>query len=321
MLLVAVGGAEHQEHALLRLERDVTDAPGFGDPPRRHADRRDPARIFLERLQPRDRAALHERELVRMCEQRPHCAGNGVARLVLAARDRKLDVGAHAFHRHAAVQHHPEQAEVRLLRQHRHHVVDRSIDAGSGGMAARLDGGIAGVIGDAVDHALRPRVHVLEAHVGQPRDRLQAFGRERQRKCLHEIDRRLRFERGDDAVGMRLELRCPVRLHRLRRDRRKDRLALGQMRIAILAHHVVAHQLVHQPLRLVRREHVDLLFRDENVVAAAQQRAAQLRHEGDRRFLPKARQHGVGVLPEGGGIDVDAGSGAHGVSLKSFEGP
>ena len=56
-----------------------------------------------------------------------------------------------------------------------------------GGVAARLDLLVAGVVGDAVDHRLRPRVHVLVAHVGQPGDVLQAFGRQRQRQRLAEI--------------------------------------------------------------------------------------------------------------------------------------
>ena len=48
-------------------------------------------------------------------------------------------------------------------------------------------------------------------------------------------------------VGMSLELRAPVGLDRLGRDGGKYRLALGHVRVAVLAHHVVAHQLVHQP--------------------------------------------------------------------------
>src|SRR5437660_948186 len=40
--LVAVGRAEHEEHAVLRLEIDAGIAPWLGDAARRHLDRRDP---------------------------------------------------------------------------------------------------------------------------------------------------------------------------------------------------------------------------------------------------------------------------------------
>src|SRR5260370_35093187 len=115
MLLVAIGGSEHQEHALLGLERDIAYRPLPGDPARRHPDRRDPAGVFLERLQPRHFASERKRELVGMGEQRPHGTSNRIARFVLAAADSKLDVGAHAFHRHVRRQHYAEQALVWLV--------------------------------------------------------------------------------------------------------------------------------------------------------------------------------------------------------------
>ena len=122
-----------------------------------------------------------------MGQQRPDRAGDRVARLVLAARDRQLDVGAHALDRQAGGQQHAEDRGVRMPRHHRDHVVDRGVDAGGGGVAARLDLLIAGVIGDAVDHRLRPGIHVLEPHVGEPGDVLEAFGRQRQGKGLDQI--------------------------------------------------------------------------------------------------------------------------------------
>jgi hypothetical protein len=110
-----------------------------------------------------------------MGQQRPDRAGNGIARLVLAARNRKLDVGADAVDVLAGRKQHAEDRAVGMFRHHGDHIVDRRIDPGGRGMAARLDFLIAGVIGDAVDHRLRPGVHVLKAHVGQPGDVLQAF--------------------------------------------------------------------------------------------------------------------------------------------------
>ena len=74
-----------------------------------------------------------------------------------------------------------------MFGHNRDHVVDRGVDPGGGGVAARLDLLVAAVIGDAVDHRLRPCVHVLIAHVGQASDVLQAFGRQRQREGFAEI--------------------------------------------------------------------------------------------------------------------------------------
>src|SRR5712672_2398133 len=62
-----------------------------------------------------------------------------------------------------------------------------SIAASMPAVAARLDLFVAGVVGDAVDHRLRPRVHIFKAHVGEAGDVLQAFGRQRQRERLAEI--------------------------------------------------------------------------------------------------------------------------------------
>ena len=172
-------------------------------------------------------------------------------------------------------------------------------------MAARLDLLVAGVVGDAVDHRLRPRVHVLEAHVGEPGDVLQAFGRQRQRQRLAEIGCALRRQLVEDAVGMGLKLPDPGVAHRARRHGGKHRLPLRHVRIAILAHHVVAHQHVHQPVRLVRGEHVDALLLGEDVVAPGEHRGAELRHERDRRLLPHLRQRGIGIGPERGNVDVE----------------
>ncbi len=177
-------------------------------------------------------------------------------------------------------------------------------------MAARFDRRVADVVRDAVDHSLRPRVHVLEAHVAEPGDRLQAFRRKRQREFAYEIAAAGILERIDDAVGMRLKLAGPVSPHGFRRHGREDRLALREMRFAVLAHHVVAHQLVHQAIGLMRAEYVDQLFADEDVLAVAQQCAAKLRHEGDRRLTAHSRQGRIGIVPEGGDVDIDARCGA-----------
>lgn len=93
------------------------------------------------------------------------------------------------------------------------------------------------------------------------------------------------------------------------------------MRVCILAHHVVPHQPVHEAFGLVRAEHLDLLFADINVVPAAQQRAAELRHKRNRRLASEARPSRIGIVPEGGNVDVDTGAvlkiGPPGASISS----
>jgi hypothetical protein len=78
----------------------------------------------------------------------------------------------------------------------------------------------------------------------------------------------------------------------------KHRRALLHVRIAILAHHVVTHQGIHESGRLMRREHVDAFLLRENVVAPGEDGRAELRHERDRRVLPHPRESGIGIGPE-----------------------
>lgn len=199
-----------------------------------------------------------------------------------------------------------------MLRHHRNHVVDRGIDARGGGMAARLDFPVAGIVGDAVDHRLRPRIHVLEAHVGEAGDVLQAFGRQRQRERLAEIGGDARRELVEDAVGMGLKLPDPGVAHRARRHRREHRGPLRHVRIAVLAHHVVPHQHVHQAGRLVRGEHVDALLLREDVVAPREHRGVELRHERDRRFLCASAPASDRIGPECRYVDVEMRGVGHG---------
>ena len=93
-----------------------------------------------------------------------------------------------------------------MFGDHRDHFVDRRVNAGGGGMAARLHLLVAGIVGDAVDHRLRPRVHVLVTHVGETRDVLEALGRQRQRERLAEIGAAGWRKFLEDAVGVGLEL-------------------------------------------------------------------------------------------------------------------
>src|SRR6266700_128272 len=75
------------------------------------------------------------------------------------------------------------------------------------------------------------------------------------------------------------------------------------MCLAVLAHHVVAHQAVHQPGRLVRGEQLDALLLAEDVVAAGEDGRAELRHEGDRYLLPHPREIGIRIGPESLHVD------------------
>ena len=226
-----------------------------------------------------------------MRQQRPHRAGDRIARLVLAAADRKLDVGAHALHRHAGLQHHAEQARGPGFLDSTGSMssIAASMPAVAR-VAARLHRGIAGIVGDAVDHALRPRIHVLKAHVGQAGDRLQAFGRERQREGLHRNRRDVRARDSSmNAVGMRLKLRVPVRLHRLRRDRRERspcaRSCAHRRPCASCCGPSACSSAPAGWCELRTRRSAS---RETKMSSRArEQRAAELRHEGDRRLLPQ----------------------------------
>ncbi len=74
-----------------------------------------------------------------------------------------------------------------------------------------------------------------------------------------------------------------------RRDRRLHRAALRLVRIAVMAHHVLAHQPRHQPAGLFRTEDVDPLFPDVDVVTPCEDNPVKLRDKGDRRFGPQPR--------------------------------
>jgi hypothetical protein len=153
-----------------------------------------------------------------------------------------------------------------------------------------------------------------------PRNRLQTLTRERQREVGEQIGVALQRQRIENALRMDLEFIAPVRARSLWRHRGKKDRALRHMRIAILAHHVVAHQPVHQAGRLVRRKHVDALLRDEDIVAPREQRGAKLRYERDRRVAPHPRQRRIRVAPKLLRIDVEMRRGGHGGSVTPRRG-
>ncbi len=177
---------------------------------------------------------------------------------------------------------------------------------------------VAAVIGDAVDHRLRPRVHVLEAHVGEAGDVLQAFGRQRQRERLAQVGAAGGRQRIEDAVGMGLELPAPGIAHRARRHRRKHRRAFRHVRVAVLAHHVVAHQRVHQAGRLVRGEHVDAFLLAEKM---SSRRVNTVEPSCGTNAIGASRAHPrqirIGIGPERRHVDVEMRGVGHGVSVAS----
>ena len=116
---------------------------------------------------------------------------------------------------------------------------------------------------------------------------------------------------------MSLELGAPVRCHRSGRDRGVVDRALGRVRGAVLAHHVLPHQPVHQAARLIGRQHVGALLHRGDVVTTCQQGRAELRDERDRRVLPHDRERGVGVRPEVVDVDVEGRSGGHARKVRA----
>ena len=126
-------------------------------------------------------------ERVRMGEEGPDRPCDRLAGLVLPSADRELDVGASLRLREASLEHHAEEGVVGSAAHDREHVVDRRVDGRGRFVATPFDLGIAVVVRDALDHRLRPRVHVLVADVGQAGHRLQALGRERERERVDEV--------------------------------------------------------------------------------------------------------------------------------------
>ena len=240
--------------------------------------------------------------LLRMGDQGPGGPGDGVARLVLAARDDQLDIGAGAVGAHPARDHH---GKGRALRRLLPHLGDMGVDRGRGGVAARLDLRVARIVGTAVDHRLADVVHMGRRHAGQPGDGLQRLGRDRHGEIGDEVAGSARFQLGKDGLGAGGKDRLPVRLDRARAQRRKQDAAFLHVRRAVLAHHVLAHQPRHQPLGLQRGEGRDAFLLGMNVVAPGDQRGAQFRHVGDGRLRPHPGQRRVGIGGEGGEIDVE----------------
>src|SRR5258708_37516520 len=118
MMLVAIGRTEHEEDSVAGLEFDASDRPWFRNPPWRHPDRRNPARIFFERLLPRHLPGPYQIELFWMGQQRPNGSGDRLARLAVSAADGEFDIGSAALD--AATRRGPE-AKQSLVRRFDHH--------------------------------------------------------------------------------------------------------------------------------------------------------------------------------------------------------
>ncbi len=116
---------------------------------------------------------------------------------------------------------------------------------------------------------------------------------------------------------MALELLPPVRGDCSGSDRGVIDRPLGGVGGAVLAHHVLPHQPVHQAAGLVGRQHVGALLHRGDVVAAGQQGRAELWDERDRRVLPHDRECGVGVRPEVVDVDVECRRGGHVAQVRT----
>jgi hypothetical protein len=170
---------------------------------------------------------------------------------------------------------------------------------------------VAGIVGDAIHHTLAPGIHLGIGNVGQAGQQFQRLARHRQGIVLHEIATAQWCQLVQDFRGFCLKLSPPHGPHGFRRDRWKVGPALRGVRLAILAHHVLAHQHVHQPARLIRREDGHVLLAHVNIIPPGNQRRAQFRHIGDWRFRPHPRQVRVGIARERGNIDGKMRGGGH----------
>ena len=72
----------------------------------------------------------------------------------------------------------------------------------------------------------------------------------------------------------------------------------------IFAHHVLAHELGHQPFGLLGREIGDLLFDIEDVVPAGDQGGVELRDKSHWGIASEDFEIGVGINPKRLRIDM-----------------
>ena len=174
-----------------------------------------------------------------------------------------------------------------------------------------LDRGVAGVIRAAVDHALAHPVHFHGRHIRQSRNRAQRIAGQQHRELVQQVGVSAWRECREQAIGIGAELREPYVLDRARRHRGKNRLALGLVRRAVLAHEVFAHQRGHQPAGLPGRKDVGLFLVDENRCMAGEQGGAELGYLAHGHVFAHARQVGIGIGPECGHVDFVSGCVGH----------
>ena len=159
-------------------------------------------------------------------------------------------------------------------------------------------------------------IHLGRRHAGQPGDGLERLGRDRHRVIGHKIAGPLWGQLCGNLLRPCLENWLPVILYRAGAQRRKQDLALVQMRRAILAHHVLPHQPGHQTLGLEGRENLGSFLLNMYVITPGDQRRAQLRDKGDWRLGPHPRQRGIGISGKGGGVDFGHGCIGHGAKRR-----
>ena len=258
-----------------------------------------------------------------MGQQGPHRPGDRVPRLVLPAGDRELDVGPDVVDRHPGPDHHRQQAVVGLGLQpcsgplgHRGQpLVDGGVDLGHRPQAPGLDVGVAGVVGHPVDHRLAPTVEIGVADLGQTAQHLEGLAADRGGVRRHQVGAAAGLEVVEHPVGQALEDLGPDRLDPAGGDGRVVHEPLPPVLLAVGAHHVLAHQDVHQPAGLVGGEDRHVLLTGVDVVPPGQQGGSQLGHEADRGLGPHAGQGGIGIVPEIRRVDVNDRGGRHGGSL------
>mmetsp|Transcript_23430 Transcript_23430/g.41136 ORF Transcript_23430/g.41136 Transcript_23430/m.41136 type:complete len:340 (+) Transcript_23430:5335-6354(+) len=112
MRLVPAGGAEHEENEVVPFEGDVAGGAVLGDTAGAHANRGDKPGVFVKGRCPSDASIIDQRFLVRMGKQRPDCARNGIARLVLATADDHPHIARNSVHREARLIKHRDDRQV-----------------------------------------------------------------------------------------------------------------------------------------------------------------------------------------------------------------
>ena len=112
-------------------------------------------------------------------------------------------------------------------------------------VAGPLHARIAAIVSTSINHCLADLIHLSRCHLPQARDSDQSGPRHWHRKITHKIKFLLILQSVNHRLCRPFKLETPNLHHGARAEAWKNLLALGLMRRAVFAHHILAHQTGH----------------------------------------------------------------------------